>query len=277
MTNNLMTVFELARYLKLDPRILCRYLRAHPLAEKDAQLPAIRIGGRWRFHKEDIDRWLLRHAPFRAHGRQQSRILVVDDDENFRSMLLELLETSGYMAHGVEDGEAALALLREMAFDLLLVDLRMPGMGGIELIREAKNLHPDARFIILTGYGDTKSAIEGLSLGATDILEKPIRDLRALESAVELALSHQTGRPSTEAGVRNPFVNVTRGESGIRSRVSSSQLSQVSLTLNIELCLANGDSQEGHLASSHIKRIWQDTPPKLSDGDQWGQLETEIV
>src|SRR3990172_11528896 len=186
MTDGLMTVPELANHLKVELRTLCRYLKVHPLAHKDAQIPAIRMGGRWRFRKEDIDQWLLQH-PLQVQARRQPRILVVDDDENFRAMLLDLLETSGYMAQGVEDSETALALLREVTFDLLIVDLRMPGMGGIELIRQAKSLHPHARVIILTGHAGKESAVEAASLGVTDTMEKPIRNLRALESAVEFA------------------------------------------------------------------------------------------
>jgi len=210
MTDRLMTVPELANHLKVELRTLCRYLKVHPLAHKDAQLPAIRMGGRWRFRKEDIDQWLLQHPLLQVQARQQPRILVVDDDENFRTMLLDLLETSDYMAQGAEDGETALALLREVTFDLLMVDLRMPGMGGIELIRQARSLYPHARVIILTGYADKESAIDAASLGVADTMEKPIRNLRALESAVEFALSQQPRGPSTKSGDRNSSVTVTR-------------------------------------------------------------------
>ena len=210
MTDGLMTVPELANHLKVELRTLCRYLKVHPLAHEDAQLPAIRMGGRWRFRKEDIDQWLLQHPLLQVQARQQPRILVVDDDENFRTMLLDLLETSDYMAQGAEDGETALALLREVTFDLLMVDLRMPGTGGIELIRQANSLQPHAPVIILTGNADKESAVEAASLGVTDIMEKPIRNLRALESAVEFALSQQPGEPSTESGDRNSSVTVTR-------------------------------------------------------------------
>src|SRR3990172_12680460 len=174
MTDGLMTVPELANYLNVELRTLCRYLKVHPLAHKDAQLPAVRMGGCWRFRKEEIDRWLLQQPALQTHAPQQPRVLVVDDDENFRTMLLDLLETSGYMAQGAEDGETALALLREVIFDLLMVDLRMPGMGGIELIRQANSLQPHAPVIILTGYADKESVIEAARLGVTATIEKPI-------------------------------------------------------------------------------------------------------
>ena len=237
MTDRLMTVPELANHLKVELRTLCRYLKVHPLADKDAQLPAIRMGGRWRFRKEDIDQWLLNHAPPDAHTRQQPRILVVDDDENFRMMLLDLFEATGYMVQGVEDGEAALVLLRDMTFDLLLVDLQMPGMGGIELIRQAKSLHPHARVIILTGYAGKESAIEAASLGVTDTMEKPIRDLRVLESTVELALSRKTLPLTDDWKVSVP---VNGGQNGNGSCLSNSPLQPVSMTNGVTVSSETG-------------------------------------
>lgn len=181
MAEDLMTAAELAKYLKVELRTVYRYL-------KDADLPAIRMGGRWRFRKEDVDRWLVKRAPLRAHRRAQPRILVVDDDEAFRELLNNFFQNRGDSIRGVGDGEAALALLREVTFDVLLVDLRMPGMGGIELIRQAKKLQPDLRMLVLTAYGDKESAIEALRLGVTNYLEKPIQSLQTLATAMELAI-----------------------------------------------------------------------------------------
>jgi len=181
MADDLMTAPELAKYLKVELRTVYRYL-------KDADLPAIRMGGRWRFRKEDIDRWLLNHGPPHAHARQQPRILVVDDDQTFRSLLDDFFQTKGYLFRGAESGKAALAMMGDLTFDLLLVDLQMPGMGGIEFIRQAKRLRPDIRILVLTAYGDKESAIESLRLGVTNYLEKPVQNLQALASAMELAM-----------------------------------------------------------------------------------------
>jgi excisionase family DNA binding protein len=181
MPDDLMTAPELAKYLKVELRTVYRYL-------KDAELPAIRMGGRWRFRKEDIDRWLLKHAPAHVHARQHPRILVVDDDETFRSLLDDFFQTKGYLYQGAESGETALALIRSTNFELLLVDLQMPGMGGIEFIRRAKRLRPDIRILVLTAYGGKESAIEALRLGVTNYLEKPVQNLQALASAIEAAM-----------------------------------------------------------------------------------------
>lgn len=179
--NELMTAPELAKHLKVELRTVYRYL-------KDAQLPAIRMEGRWRFRREDIDQWLLRHTQLQAHRQAQPRILVVDDNEDFRSMLLDFLQSLGCTARGTGDGEAALALLREVTFDLLFVDLRLPGMDGLDLIRQAKSLQSLAPIIVVTGYASKESAIEAVRLGVTDYLEKPIRNLAELASTVERAL-----------------------------------------------------------------------------------------
>jgi len=187
MNDELMTAPEVAKYLKVELRTVYRYLR-------EAQLPAIRMAGRWRFRREDVDGWLQNHAPLKGERRQQPHILVVDDDAMFREMVNDFLETRGYAIRGAGDGEAALALLTEMTFDLLLVDLRLPRMGGIELIRRVKRLYPEVRIMVLTAHSGKESAIEALRLGVTDYLEKPFRDLQAFASAVELALRPQLPR-----------------------------------------------------------------------------------
>ena len=181
MTGDLMTAPELAKYLKVELRTVYLYI-------KDGQLPAIRMGGRWRFRKEDIDRWLFDRAPSHVHTRQQPRILLVDDDETFRESLNDFFQAKGYLFRGAESGEAALAMMGDLTFDLLLVDLQMPGMGGIEFIRQVKRRRPDIRILVLTAYGDKESAIEALRLGVTNYLEKPCQTLQALASTIELAL-----------------------------------------------------------------------------------------
>ena len=188
MTDELMTASELADYLKVELRTVYRYLR-------ELQLPAIRLGGRWRFRRGDIDQWLLQPHPLHAPKRQQPRILVVDDDDHFRSMVLDFLQAEGYDVQGAETGEAALALLREGTFELLLVDLRLPGMNGIELIHQAKRLNPRAHIIILTAYGAKESAIDALRLGVSDYLEKPLRNLGVLASTVNLTLRPLSDQP----------------------------------------------------------------------------------
>jgi excisionase family DNA binding protein len=183
MTEELMTASELANYLKVDIRTVYRYL-------KEAQLPALRMEGRWRFRQEAIDQWLLQRSPAETRQPPTFQIMVVDDNEIFRSLLLTLLqETPGYAVQGAKDGEEALALCQTMAFDLLITDLQMPRMDGLTLIRHVKRLYPHTRTIIVTGFGAKENAIEALRFGVNEYLEKPIRDLQAFRSVVARVLT----------------------------------------------------------------------------------------
>ena len=101
-----------------------------------------------------------------------STIVVVDDDPDARGLLQELLERRGYRAVAVSSGDECLAYLHGDAADLVITDLLMPGISGIELCRELRARHPHLRAIVLTGLADHETA--AISAGACDVLRKPI-------------------------------------------------------------------------------------------------------
>jgi DNA-binding NtrC family response regulator len=103
------------------------------------------------------------------------RILIVDDNREIRGILEEYLREEGYLAQGAADGKEALAKYAETPFDLIITDLNMPGMTGIELIREIAKGENTTEFIIITGYASLDSAIESVKAGAFDYLVKPFR------------------------------------------------------------------------------------------------------
>lgn len=100
-------------------------------------------------------------------------LMVVDDDATFRKRVLRAFEARGYEVCGAPDAEEALALAREETPELALVDLRMPGRSGLELVRELKQLDPSINVVVLTGYGSIATALEAVRLGATHYLTKP--------------------------------------------------------------------------------------------------------
>ena len=106
-------------------------------------------------------------------GRWRKNILVVDDEELIRRTLRRDIEEMGYGVTAVADGETALAVLREHYYDLVLTDLRMEGISGIEVLQGAKARSSEIGVVILTGFGDISSAIEALRSGADDYLLKP--------------------------------------------------------------------------------------------------------
>ncbi|WP_310599388.1 response regulator [Desulfobulbus sp.] len=104
---------------------------------------------------------------------QQASILIVDDEELIRESLRLDFQDMGYRTEIAASGEEACALLQEKEYDLIVTDLIMKEIGGLEVLRQAKGKHADQIVFILTGYGELNSAIEALRLGADDYLLKP--------------------------------------------------------------------------------------------------------
>lgn len=113
---------------------------------------------------------------------QPARILIVDDEENIRFFLQETLENDGHQVTSVENGEVALKCLQSEDFDLALVDLNLPGMGGLQVLSTLRQASPDMIVIILTAHASLETAVEALRQGAHDYLFKPCKTLELRES-----------------------------------------------------------------------------------------------
>jgi len=128
----------------------------------------------------------------------KDRILVVDDDDAVRSALQEMLEDDGYHVMAVGSGEAALERIADHEFDLALIDLKMPGIGGIEVLAELRQQAPDTAAIVLTAHASLKTAVEALRQGAHDYLFKPCKPDTLRESVRNGLLKRQRERKQTE-------------------------------------------------------------------------------
>lgn len=104
----------------------------------------------------------------------RGKVLIVDDEPDFLESLEWQLTKRGYRIHLAISGEVALEILRKESVDILVADIRMPGMDGIELIRRAAGLVPDIQSIVITGHGGVDTAIEAMRLGAINYLRKPV-------------------------------------------------------------------------------------------------------
>lgn len=117
-------------------------------------------------------------------------ILVVDDEEMVRYVLTEKLTESGFSVTAADDGASAVKLFRDTVFDAVLLDLKMPGMDGIETLKELRTLDPGIPVIMVTAFGDITTAVEAIKLGAYDFVEKPpqiSRIMVTLRRAIEKA------------------------------------------------------------------------------------------
>ena len=186
-----LTTEEVLEYLQVNLRTVYRLIKA-------GKIPAIRVGRQWRFRKRDIDAWLESQRPragrpvpatpparsaTAAAGRP--RVLVVDDEATIRDLLSKTLALAEYDVDLAPDGRAALDRLRMIPYDLLITDLKMPGVDGLTVIREARRLKADLPVIIITGFSNEASAIEAVNLGVSGYLTKPFRVPRVLAAAAK--------------------------------------------------------------------------------------------
>jgi DNA-binding NtrC family response regulator len=127
------------------------------------------------------------------------RVLIVDDEEELVSALVERLKLRGFVATGVTAGTDALAFLETEDCDVVLLDVKMPGLGGLEVIKRIKEGHPRLEVILLTGHGSVKSVEEGMALGAFDYLMKPVK----IDNLVRVlaAAGSRKGDPPTSTGI----------------------------------------------------------------------------
>jgi DNA-binding response OmpR family regulator len=120
---------------------------------------------------------------------QPLRILVVDDELDLSSMLQMHLEAEGYRVDTAASGAAAMTMLTKDHFHLLITDIKMPDMSGLELVRAARQADRDAAIIIMTAYASVETVIEAQRLGADDFLVKPFRVNFGLLPMVERCLA----------------------------------------------------------------------------------------
>ncbi len=183
-----LTTEEVLEYLQVNLRTVYRLIKA-------GKIPAVRVGRQWRFRKRDIDSWLDSQHPRADHPggggaaapvrNSRQRVLVVDDEASIRDLLSKTLALAEYDVDTAPDGTAALDRIRAFGYDLLIADLKMPGMDGLTLIRQAKRIKQDLPVIIITGFSTESSAIEAVNLGVAGYFTKPFRVPQVLAAAAK--------------------------------------------------------------------------------------------
>jgi excisionase family DNA binding protein len=190
-----LTTEQVLDYLQVNLRTVYRLIKA-------GRIPAVRVGRQWLFRRSDIDGWLDSSRQM-AHGDvgqdssdERPRVLVVDDEPAVRDLLAKALAGADYDVDVAVDGASAVEHLRSRVYDLLITDLRMPGMDGLSVIRQARRTAPDLPVIIITGYSTEAAAIEAINLGVSGYITKPFRLPRIL-AATARALGEPV--PAAEA------------------------------------------------------------------------------
>src|SRR5687768_9116733 len=183
-----LTTEEVLAYLQVNLRTVYRLIKA-------GKIPAVRVGRQWRFRKRDIDAWLDSQRTQSGGGTtpatsvplrpEHPRVLVVDDEASIRDLLAKTLALAEYDVDTASDASTALSRVRAAEYDLLIADLRMPGMDGLTLIRQVKRIRAELPVIIITGFSTESSAIEAVNLGVAGYLRKPFRVPEVLAAAAK--------------------------------------------------------------------------------------------
>ena len=183
-------------------------------------------------------------------------ILVVDDELAMRESLREILELEGFQVSLAESGEQALEILGQASIDLMLLDLRMTGMDGLETIEAAKQLTPDTVIIMLTAHGTLESAIGALRYGAFDYLLKPaaVSDIIA---SVQRGLMHHTQmlRQRDLVGLMQRAITELQPPSSAASSTSEYRLRLRDIDLDLQRHVASSQNHTLDLTLTEFKML----------------------
>jgi len=174
----LMTVDEVADYLRVTEKTIYRLL-------KQGKIPAAKVGNQWRFDTTLVDEWLQQNSV-----RAKANILVIDDEETIRLLFKETLAELGHRVITAETGFEGLELVKQQDFDLVFLDLKMPGMVGDELFGRIKAIKPRLPVTIITGYPDSGMMKRALAYGPFGVMNKPFGEsdiVAAVTSFLQIA------------------------------------------------------------------------------------------
>jgi excisionase family DNA binding protein len=168
---DILTLQEVADYLRVTEKTIYRLLER-------SSIPASKVGHQWRFDRALIDEWLQR-----SFSRVTANILIIDDEEVIRLLFKETLEELGHRVVVAETGPEGLEMVEQQDFDLVFLDLRMPGMDGAELLGRIKTIRPKLSVTIITGYPDSDIMARALAQSPFGVMDKPFSG-SDIESAV---------------------------------------------------------------------------------------------
>lgn len=136
---------------------------------------------------------------------RQVVILIADDNQAVRDSLAKVFRKEGYRVLLASEGYCALETLRHKAVDVALIDLKMPGLDGLSVIKAGREISPHSQFIVITGYGTIEKAVTAMKIGACDFISKPFKRMAILDS-VRRALRSQCLRPSSQGSISTRIV-----------------------------------------------------------------------
>lgn len=183
----------------------------------------------------------------------KSRVLICEDDTVQREVILDILDSAGYEVDGAGSAQATLEKLRSAHFDLLLTDLRMPGMDGLELLRQTKRLRPETEVVVMTAYATVETAVTAMKEGAIDYLGKPFEKdelLLVVGNAVERGDLRRQNSQLRELVSQSVSLGNIVGRAGTMQRVFDVVRRAIPVTSTVLILGESGTGKE--LVARHI-------------------------
>jgi putative nucleotidyltransferase with HDIG domain len=202
------------------------------------------------------------------------RVLVVDDEKFIRDIIADFLGMEGYIVRTAEDGTSAISELERARYDMVISDLKMPRMGGLDLLKEVARAHPDTLTVIMTGFGTVETAIDAMKRGAYDYILKPFK----VEEVVHIV---QRGLEKSRLTAENLR---------LREALSLYKVSEaIAASLSLDEVMATVTDSAFTEVSADVVATWLDdgeggflprsvtAGPNLPDGEDLGQLDRDAV
>ena len=191
------------------------------------------------------------------------RILIVDDEPNARLVFRTTLQSDGYAVFEAEDGETALGFLNASPFDLVLLDLKMPGIGGMETLRRLRHAGHDVPVVMVTAHGSIPDAVQAMKYGAIDFLSKPLTPAVLRKVVGDVVRRHAEGKaapepepvptspaPSAVVTVGPPVVDLTLAKRALNRRQFAEAESLLDQALDLAPASAEAQTLMGVLRES---------------------------
>lgn len=139
-------------------------------------------------------------------------ILIVDDEKNIRMTLEKSLSSTGYEVETAINGENGLQKLEENEYPVILLDMKLPGINGIEVLRKINENNINTRVIMVTGYGNVETAVEAMKMGAVDYLRKPFKPEEIKDLVKEVFKRYELENRQNEAETFSEYLNMAKAE-----------------------------------------------------------------
>jgi len=166
--------------------------------------------------------------------KMNEKVLIIDDEKNIRMTLKKSLQKAGYEVETAINGEDGLEKFNEEKFPVILLDMKLPGIDGIEVLRKINDLDHQSKIIMITGYGSVDTAIEAMKLGAVDYLRKPFKPEEILQLVKEVFARFELEAKEAEADGFEEYLNLAKSEINNRNFKEAVELLKKATSENTE-------------------------------------------